>query len=77
MTDSLEILNLSSINLEEEGAKKLGITLSKVNFDILRTSNKIFICRGLNASLKKVDLSWNHIRSQGAAMLAKGLSVIL
>jgi hypothetical protein len=29
MTDSLETLNLSSINLEEEGAKKLGIALSK------------------------------------------------
>jgi hypothetical protein len=29
----------------------------------------------LNASLKKVDLSWNHIRSQGAAVLSKGLGV--
>ena len=29
MTDSLETLNLSSINLEEEGAKKLGVSLSR------------------------------------------------
>lgn len=32
---------------------------------------------GLNSSLKKIDLSWNHIRSQGAAVMAKGFGVVI
>lgn len=43
MTDSLETLNLSSINLEEDGAKKLGIALSKslVDFKKFQILNDI------------------------------------
>ena len=40
-----------------------------------RFDDLLIYLEGLNASLKKVDLSWNHIRSQGSAVLAKGLGV--
>ena len=31
----------------------------------------------LNKSLKKLEVGWNHIRLNGAALLCKGLSVVL
>lgn len=82
---TLKVLNLDSNDIDDEGAIALASNSSLISLDI---GNQDYLCahsHGLtdaaakafanNTTLKKLDLSFNYIHSEGAAALANNNSI--
>lgn len=72
---------MNSAGIEEEGGKTLGIALSKL-FDLIHiyiyfNATDWYSClKGNNSTLKILELSSNNLKTIGASLLIRGLTVI-